>query len=375
MWYSPKPLVLPPGLPEGSIALLPGRGEVFYRHHRGDPSLPTLLLLHGWTASADLQWFTAYEQLAERYSFVAVDHRGHGRGLRSDEPFRSRTWPTMPPPSSSNSASAPSSPSGTRWEGRCRYCWPGRIRSWSPASCWRRRLSSGGPTGRRPTVLAGPRSSGGVPPVEGGRAGSGARAVRRLANCNPDIEPYLGLDPGRGAPGRPGRPRRRRAGAVSLRRPARSPRPSTGPCSRRDHHARPRGPRGQAADAGRRRRRPSASSSTATTSASGRTPRSSPRSPGAPSTTSSAAWRRHRRWADPHPGVGEPSIALATRSTRSSRSAVVTTSDRARRMLAISRARNSVSAWIRAARSRSRSVWARSRSSWRFWASRISGAA
>jgi pimeloyl-ACP methyl ester carboxylesterase len=86
--YAPKQLVLPPGLPDGYIALLPNRGEVFYRYHRGDPTLPTLLLLHGWTASADLQWFTAYQQLGERYSFIAVDHRGHGRGLRTDVAFR-----------------------------------------------------------------------------------------------------------------------------------------------------------------------------------------------------------------------------------------------------------------------------------------------
>jgi pimeloyl-ACP methyl ester carboxylesterase len=44
-------------------------------------------LLHGWTASADLQFFTAYEALAEHYSFIAIDHRGHGRGLRSPAPF------------------------------------------------------------------------------------------------------------------------------------------------------------------------------------------------------------------------------------------------------------------------------------------------
>jgi pimeloyl-ACP methyl ester carboxylesterase len=69
---------------------LPNRGEIFYRHHRHpDPSAPTILLLHGWTASADLQFFTAYETLAESYSFVAVDHRGHGRGIRNvREPFR-----------------------------------------------------------------------------------------------------------------------------------------------------------------------------------------------------------------------------------------------------------------------------------------------
>ena len=50
---------------------------------------PTLVLLHGWTASADLQFFTAYEALGQAYSFVAVDHRGHGRGIRNTrDPFR-----------------------------------------------------------------------------------------------------------------------------------------------------------------------------------------------------------------------------------------------------------------------------------------------
>jgi 3-oxoadipate enol-lactonase len=45
------------------------------------------LLLHGWTASADLQFFSAYEGLAEHFSFVAIDHRGHGRGLRGFDEF------------------------------------------------------------------------------------------------------------------------------------------------------------------------------------------------------------------------------------------------------------------------------------------------
>lgn len=77
-----------PWLPPGYTMVLPGRGEVFFRHHRhADPTAPTLLLLHGWTASADLQFFTAYEALAEHYSFVAIDHRGHGRGLRSPVRF------------------------------------------------------------------------------------------------------------------------------------------------------------------------------------------------------------------------------------------------------------------------------------------------
>ncbi len=77
----------PPGLPPGFIVPLGARGETFVRHHAGPPEAPVLLLLHGWTASADLQWCTAYPALTERYSVIAVDHRGHGRGIRSEEPF------------------------------------------------------------------------------------------------------------------------------------------------------------------------------------------------------------------------------------------------------------------------------------------------
>ncbi len=77
-----------PWLPPGHTAMLDGRGEVFYRHHQhADPAAPTLLLLHGWTASADLQFFTAYPALAERCSFIAIDHRGHGRGMRPAAAF------------------------------------------------------------------------------------------------------------------------------------------------------------------------------------------------------------------------------------------------------------------------------------------------
>jgi pimeloyl-ACP methyl ester carboxylesterase len=80
--------VVPPWVPPASITHVEGRGEMFYRRHDGgEPGQPTLLLLHGWTASADLQWFTSYRALGERYPYLAVDHRGHGRGIRSDEAF------------------------------------------------------------------------------------------------------------------------------------------------------------------------------------------------------------------------------------------------------------------------------------------------
>jgi 3-oxoadipate enol-lactonase len=82
-----RPFVLP-WLPEARLVQVQGRGEFFVRVHRhADPGAPTLMMFHGWTATADLQYFPAYEALAERYSFVAIDHRGHGRGLRTEEPF------------------------------------------------------------------------------------------------------------------------------------------------------------------------------------------------------------------------------------------------------------------------------------------------
>ena len=80
-------LVLP-WMPPGRLVRVEGRGELFVRQHRhADPDAPVVLLLHGWTASADLQFFGAYSALAEHCSLIAVDHRGHGRGLRSPRTF------------------------------------------------------------------------------------------------------------------------------------------------------------------------------------------------------------------------------------------------------------------------------------------------
>lgn len=73
-----------PWLPDAQIVTVPGRGEFFVRFHRhADPATGVVMLLHGWTASADLQFFTAYETLVANCTVVAIDHRGHGRGLRT----------------------------------------------------------------------------------------------------------------------------------------------------------------------------------------------------------------------------------------------------------------------------------------------------
>ena len=76
-----------PFLLPGKIVDVPGRGEMFVRHYQhADSSAPTLLLLHGWTASCDLQFVAAYEELSQHFSIIGVDHRGHGRGLRPSVP-------------------------------------------------------------------------------------------------------------------------------------------------------------------------------------------------------------------------------------------------------------------------------------------------
>jgi 3-oxoadipate enol-lactonase len=75
-------------LPDGRDIWLPGRGRTFVRELAGPAGAPAVILLHGWSATADLNWFACFEPLARYFRVVALDHRGHGRGLRADGPFR-----------------------------------------------------------------------------------------------------------------------------------------------------------------------------------------------------------------------------------------------------------------------------------------------
>ena len=70
-------------LPEGRLVELPGRGSAFVRLASGPAGAPTVLLLHGLMATADLNWSLAVPALARRFNVVAPDLRGHGRGLRT----------------------------------------------------------------------------------------------------------------------------------------------------------------------------------------------------------------------------------------------------------------------------------------------------
>jgi pimeloyl-ACP methyl ester carboxylesterase len=83
LWPPVPPIEL---LPARTVTV-PGRGELFLRDGGGDG--PPVMLLHGWMASADLNWAGAYGDLAGAgYRVLAIDHRGHGRGLRPLAPFR-----------------------------------------------------------------------------------------------------------------------------------------------------------------------------------------------------------------------------------------------------------------------------------------------
>src|SRR3954447_7624854 len=78
-------------LPPGRRVELPKRGPMFVRELGGPPRAPTIVLLHGWMATADLNWLPSYKPLSRAFRVLAVDHRGHGRGLRSNRPFTLET--------------------------------------------------------------------------------------------------------------------------------------------------------------------------------------------------------------------------------------------------------------------------------------------
>jgi pimeloyl-ACP methyl ester carboxylesterase len=84
----PNRRIFGPRLPFGRRIELPDRGTTFVRRLAGPAGAPTLLLLHGWVASAGLNWYQSFGALREHFNIVAPDLRGHARGLKSRNVFR-----------------------------------------------------------------------------------------------------------------------------------------------------------------------------------------------------------------------------------------------------------------------------------------------
>lgn len=93
---APRPVapplrVVPPGErlvglntpPPGRWLDLGRRGRTWIREERGPEGAPALLMLHGLGATGGLNWAGSQLFLGDQFRVVTIDHRGHGRGIRT----------------------------------------------------------------------------------------------------------------------------------------------------------------------------------------------------------------------------------------------------------------------------------------------------
>lgn len=73
--------MIPTWVPPGRAVAI-GDHELFVRESAD--AGPAALLLHGWMATADVNFFGLYRELAGRRRVIAPDHRGHGRSFVAD---------------------------------------------------------------------------------------------------------------------------------------------------------------------------------------------------------------------------------------------------------------------------------------------------
>jgi 3-oxoadipate enol-lactonase len=70
-----------PTVPQTRLVELPGRGVTRIWECAGPRDAPTLILIHGVTVTAELNWGKVLTPLAHHFRVVAMDLRGHGDGI------------------------------------------------------------------------------------------------------------------------------------------------------------------------------------------------------------------------------------------------------------------------------------------------------
>lgn len=70
------------------VVRLPGRGRTVVWDCPGPPAAPTLVLVHGATMTAELNWSAVFPVLGRHFRVLAFDQRGHGRGLGCSGGYR-----------------------------------------------------------------------------------------------------------------------------------------------------------------------------------------------------------------------------------------------------------------------------------------------
>ena len=75
-------------MPFTRLVELPGRGTTRVWECAGPPGAQTLMLIHGVTFTAELNWGRAFAPLGRHFRVVAADLRGHGDGIRLRSRFR-----------------------------------------------------------------------------------------------------------------------------------------------------------------------------------------------------------------------------------------------------------------------------------------------
>ncbi len=74
--------------PQTRLVELPGRGVTRVWECAGPLGAPALMLIHGVTFTAELNWGKIFAPLSRHFRVVAIDLRGHGDGISAGSRFR-----------------------------------------------------------------------------------------------------------------------------------------------------------------------------------------------------------------------------------------------------------------------------------------------